>query len=510
MSVLLLRACLLEGRPAREAWDAWPGQVQDPIGGLHPRLVPSLAYNLERVGAAVDRPLRVHLQAGLLREERRYTRVREALDRVLDVLAAPPLIVKGPALAETVYPRPALRHCHDLDLVVSDPEAAREPLASLELGGLPVRLHRQVPGPPSLRLELSPARAWGKAALPDPARQLAAVLLLAFCHGAGRKNPTWALDAVHLIRSHPDLDWSLVPPIPPIGSMLGWLRTHLEVPIPPVAPGRLTRAQRAFAGLPGSLWDRLYPPAEVLAWRYPDKTRLERRLHHLGTRLPRPGPAATLPGPERTLLIGAATSRGKRARELFRDWNRAHRAQAGDPFLRRLLPLLSRRLPEPENRPFEVFYRDHVGRTRHLLEVVPGVVETLAGQGIDSLLLKGAALVRTCYDDPALRPMGDVDLLVRPDQFDQALALLLARGWGEHQPRLRAVSRSCGTRSAIATWRATWCTACARTTRCAAVAPSLPPPRRPPAPASRWPSEAARRIPAQGRATSRVIPGGPR
>jgi len=42
------------------------------------------------------------------------------------------------------------------------------------------------------------------------------------------------------------------------------------------------------------------------------------------------------------------------------------------------------------------------------------VVDALEAAGIPSVLLKGPALARTVYPDPALRQSGDIDLLVRP------------------------------------------------------------------------------------------------
>ena len=44
--------------------------------------------------------------------------------------------------------------------------------------------------------------------------------------------------------------------------------------------------------------------------------------------------------------------------------------------------------------------------------------------GVRSLLLKGAAFASWLYDDPRERPYGDVDLLIRPDQFDLAKGVL--------------------------------------------------------------------------------------
>lgn len=52
---------------------------------------------------------------------------------------------------------------------------------------------------------------------------------------------------------------------------------------------------------------------------------------------------------------------------------------------------------------------------------------------IPAVLLKGAALALTLYPDPALRPMSDLDVLVRADRIDQAVARLEADGYREHR-----------------------------------------------------------------------------
>ena len=48
---------------------------------------------------------------------------------------------------------------------------------------------------------------------------------------------------------------------------------------------------------------------------------------------------------------------------------------------------------------------------------------------IDVLLLKGAGLAHSAYDSPTERPMGDIDLLVRPEDASRAWELALANGW---------------------------------------------------------------------------------
>lgn len=58
-----------------------------------------------------------------------------------------------------------------------------------------------------------------------------------------------------------------------------------------------------------------------------------------------------------------------------------------------------------------------------------GAASTLAQAGIRPMLLKGAAMNETIYPHPGLRSMGDIDVLVRPDEVDEAEALLRADGW---------------------------------------------------------------------------------
>lgn len=54
--------------------------------------------------------------------------------------------------------------------------------------------------------------------------------------------------------------------------------------------------------------------------------------------------------------------------------------------------------------------------------------------GIDYRVLKGAAFAHTLYAEPSLRLFGDLDLLVRSEQFDDAAAVLLALGCRRYQP----------------------------------------------------------------------------
>lgn len=53
----------------------------------------------------------------------------------------------------------------------------------------------------------------------------------------------------------------------------------------------------------------------------------------------------------------------------------------------------------------------------------------LEDEGIEVVVLKGTAVAHLAYPDPALRSYGDVDLLFRSEQFDEALEVLYGQGY---------------------------------------------------------------------------------
>lgn len=65
-------------------------------------------------------------------------------------------------------------------------------------------------------------------------------------------------------------------------------------------------------------------------------------------------------------------------------------------------------------------------------------VASLEGAGVDYRVLKGSAVAHTSYPAPWLRSFGDVDLLVPPETFDEAVTALLADGCRRDRPQLRA------------------------------------------------------------------------
>jgi hypothetical protein len=72
------------------------------------------------------------------------------------------------------------------------------------------------------------------------------------------------------------------------------------------------------------------------------------------------------------------------------------------------------------------------------------ILETLAGADIPVVALKGAALAATIYPDAALRPMGDLDLLVPLETIPVAVALIEQLGFSSVQELAPHHSRAIG------------------------------------------------------------------
>jgi hypothetical protein len=70
----------------------------------------------------------------------------------------------------------------------------------------------------------------------------------------------------------------------------------------------------------------------------------------------------------------------------------------------------------------QVYRRFRLSARIHEQEI-KAVFAVLRGAGIEPVLVKGWSVARL-YPDPGLRPYGDIDLCVHPDQFEQAAAAL--------------------------------------------------------------------------------------
>jgi hypothetical protein len=70
-----------------------------------------------------------------------------------------------------------------------------------------------------------------------------------------------------------------------------------------------------------------------------------------------------------------------------------------------------------------------------LLDRAGEIVRVLDAAAIPSIILKGCAIALGYYGDVGLRPMGDIDVLVRPAHVSAAVDRLLARGWSDETER---------------------------------------------------------------------------
>jgi len=123
------------------------------------------------------------------------------------------------------------------------------------------------------------------------------------------------------------------------------------------------------------------------------------------------------------------------------DWNSVRKVAEAQG----VVPLLDHLLRGQDIVPAEVerFFRSArtrlVWRDTFLGHELAAVVVQMEAAGIEVMLLKGAALANTVYGDAALRPMIDLDLLVRERDVPDALQVLGSLG---HRPIAPTVYRS--------------------------------------------------------------------
>jgi len=91
--------------------------------------------------------------------------------------------------------------------------------------------------------------------------------------------------------------------------------------------------------------------------------------------------------------------------------------------------LLLERVADPLMGRIKGLYRRTWSQNQLLLRRAQALLRTLHEAGIETLVLKGAALIAQHYRDPGLRPMDDIDLLVHPGQVAHAIDVLRREAW---------------------------------------------------------------------------------
>lgn len=139
------------------------------------------------------------------------------------------------------------------------------------------------------------------------------------------------------------------------------------------------------------------------------------------------------------LLLQAALLRGAEAIGAWQRWKAAVDLDSLDAGSTRLLPQLYRNLEregirDPSMSKLKELYC-HTWYGNHLrLRGAAVVIGELRRRGIDVMLLKGAGLTLLHYGDPGLRPMDDVDILVRTHQWRPTVDIMIDLGWRPRVP----------------------------------------------------------------------------
>jgi hypothetical protein len=241
MDTLLLRACLGDAPSAADAWQTWRSDTGGLSKALGDRpasraLMPLLHHSLRGHHIDVADPSLAILRAASLWETRRAAEIRAILRQVMDRLheaGIRPIAVQGIAAGALAYPAFELRHCHDIALLVEEPEligasdalkaagfaAAGQQISSINLlheGGLPVVLHTALWAPTGM---LDPATDFRRRAVTAELDGLELTvfnptdMLLHLC-GQGIEptepgNWDWIADGAMILRRYGDtgLDW---------------------------------------------------------------------------------------------------------------------------------------------------------------------------------------------------------------------------------------------------------------------------------------------------------------
>lgn len=140
------------------------------------------------------------------------------------------------------------------------------------------------------------------------------------------------------------------------------------------------------------------------------------------------------PNAGQELVLKAALGSGARAVEAWRAWRRSVDIAEVDAGSFRLLPLLYRNLTSQGCDPEELgklkgIFRQSWCRHQVGLHALAGVLRALQDAGVETIVLKGAALALLCYRDPGVRPMKDLDVLVPPARRTEADDAVQRQGW---------------------------------------------------------------------------------
>ena len=86
-------------------------------------------------------------------------------------------------------------------------------------------------------------------------------------------------------------------------------------------------------------------------------------------------------------------------------------------------------LPESSRKLIVRIYQETFLINSHVIRTLEDLGQTFESYGVKIIVLKGAALLNHIYKDIGLRPMEDIDLMVRPENLQDIKAILKAKGF---------------------------------------------------------------------------------
>ncbi|GBE01139.1 MAG TPA: hypothetical protein ENH07_03955 [Nitrospirae bacterium] len=153
------------------------------------------------------------------------------------------------------------------------------------------------------------------------------------------------------------------------------------------------------------------------------------------------------PDKQQELLLRAGLLQGKRALAAWEEWRSYVDIDNIDEGSYRLLPLLYRNLSrlgvkDPVMHKLKGTYRLTWYKNQTLFHHMASLVRSFHACGLETLILKGAALAPLYYNDCGVRPMADFDVLVHTDKVLPAIDLLRKEGWTpkDFEPTERYIS----------------------------------------------------------------------
>ena len=134
------------------------------------------------------------------------------------------------------------------------------------------------------------------------------------------------------------------------------------------------------------------------------------------------------------LMLRAALLEREPALESWNEWKRSVNIDVIDYGSHRMVPQLYRNLQrhgvkEQLMERLKGVYRYYLYKNEILMHRIGTLLAAFEDAGIQTMVLKGAALIQLYYRESGLRPMLDADVLVHAHQAEQAMELLTRLRW---------------------------------------------------------------------------------